>query len=46
MDIKPLVLGLLFIVLLWVLFNPPASGGDGKRDDHGGKGGKGAPKKH
>lgn len=48
MDAKPLIFGLLFIVLLWVLFNPPGSGG-GKHDDHGGKGekgDKGAHKKH
>lgn len=53
MDIKPIILGLLFVVLLYVLFNPPASGSGSKHNDHGGKGGhgdkaggKGAPRKH
>jgi hypothetical protein len=47
MEFKPLVLAALFIVLLFVLLNPPGSGGDKKHDDHGDRaGGKGAPKKY
>lgn len=41
---RPIVLGLLFIVLIFVLLNPP-SGGSEKSGDHKDKD-KGGPKKH
>jgi hypothetical protein len=37
MDAKPIILGLLFIVLAVVLFNPPSGGGSGKHEGHGDK---------